>query len=206
MKCASIPSHFSRSDLLLSPVAVSDIMCGDWRSARNSTFSRHTLTMKVLKAATELSSLAAITSPVENRTPFLVRMFSLSCVVQRAAFFEKGIMFDSTRDCIGLVRGIEIDGSDVGHFTIYVASNKSSFTWNTRSWDLSLPRYIRLHFATQSGSWILGGWGHHLKFKLCSADEKGWIGKVDINYIRQKFIGFVETGPQFRETHTLSIH
>lgn len=128
MKCASIPSHFSRSDLLLSPVAVSDIMCGDWRSARNSTFSRHTLTMKVLKAATELSSLAAITSPVENRTPFLVRMFSLSCVVQRAAFFEKGIMFDSTRDCIGLVRGIEIDGSDVGHFTIYVASNKSSFT------------------------------------------------------------------------------
>lgn len=104
---ASIHVNFSHSDLLSSPAAISDVVCSHLGSTGDSPFSPHTHAMKAIKAATELSSLAAISLPVGKHTPFLVCALALSCVVQLAACSDKaGQTLDATRDHIALSLGV----------------------------------------------------------------------------------------------------
>ncbi|KAJ5218228.1 uncharacterized protein N7498_000327 [Penicillium cinerascens] len=104
---ASIHINFSHSDLLSSPAAISDVICSHQGSTGDTPFSSHTHAMKAIKAATELSSLAAISLPVEKHTPFLVCALALSCVVQLAACSDKaGQTLDATRDHIALSLGV----------------------------------------------------------------------------------------------------
>jgi hypothetical protein len=99
---ASIHLNYSRSGLISSST---DVICGHQTSPRDSTFSRHSHATKAVKAANEISSLAAISSPVEKHTPFLTCALALSCIVQLAVV-KVGQMSDANRDRIGLNIGV----------------------------------------------------------------------------------------------------
>ncbi|KAJ5453515.1 uncharacterized protein N7458_004471 [Penicillium daleae] len=104
---ASIYLNFPRSDLLSSPAVASEVICGHHGPISVPAFSHHSHAMKAIKAASELSSLAAIRLPVERHTPFFICALTLSCMVQLAACSVKaGQMPDPSRDRIGLTIGV----------------------------------------------------------------------------------------------------
>ncbi|KAJ5239028.1 hypothetical protein N7468_003647 [Penicillium chermesinum] len=104
---ASIYLNFPRSDLLSSPAVASEVICGHHGPISVPAFSHHAHAMKAIKAASELSSLAAIRLPVERHTPFFICALTLSSIVQLAACSVKaGRMPDPSRDRIGLTIGV----------------------------------------------------------------------------------------------------
>lgn len=104
---ASIYLNFPRSDLLSSPAVASEVICGHHGPISVPAFSHHSHAMKAVKAASELSSLAAIRLPVERHTPFFICALTLSSMVQLAACSVKaGQMPDPSRDRIGLTIGV----------------------------------------------------------------------------------------------------
>ncbi|GLI78974.1 hypothetical protein PoHVEF18_007296 [Penicillium ochrochloron] len=104
---ASIYLNFPRSDLLSSPAVASEVICGHHGPISVPAFSHHAHAMKAVKAASELSSLAAIRLPVERHTPFFICALTLSSMVQLAACSVKaGQMPDPSRDRIGLTIGV----------------------------------------------------------------------------------------------------
>lgn len=104
---ASIYLNFPRSDLLSSPAVASEVICGHHGPISVPAFSHHAHAMKAVKAASELSSLAAIRLPVERHTPFFICALTLSSIVQLAACSVKaGQMPDPSRDRIGLTIGV----------------------------------------------------------------------------------------------------
>ncbi|KAJ5714578.1 uncharacterized protein N7483_011759 [Penicillium malachiteum] len=104
---ASIYLNFPRSDLLSSPAVASEVICGHSGPISVPAFSHHVHAMKAVKAASELSSLAAIRLPVERHTPFFICALTLSSIVQLAACSVKaGQMPDPSRDRIGLTIGV----------------------------------------------------------------------------------------------------
>ena len=104
---ASIYLNFPRSDLLSSPAVASEVICGHHGPISVPVFSHHAHAMKAVKAASELSSLAAIRLPVERHTPFFICALTLSSIVQLAACSVKaGQMPDPSRDRIGLTIGV----------------------------------------------------------------------------------------------------
>lgn len=104
---ASIYLNFPRSDLLSSPAVASEVICGNHGPISVPAFSHHAHAMKAIKAASELSSLAAIRLPVERHTPFFICALTLSSIVQLAACSVKaGRMPDPSRDRIGLTIGV----------------------------------------------------------------------------------------------------
>jgi hypothetical protein len=104
---ASIYLNFPRSDLLSSPAVASEVICGHHGPISVPAFSHHAHAMKAVKAASELSSLAAIRLPVERHTPFFICALTLSSIVQLAACSVKaGSMPDPSRERIGLTIGV----------------------------------------------------------------------------------------------------
>ncbi|KAJ5227587.1 uncharacterized protein N7469_007593 [Penicillium citrinum] len=104
---ASIYLNFPRSDLLSSPAVASEVICGHHGPISVPAFSHHTHAMKAVKAASELSTLAAMRLPVERHTPFFICALTLSSIVQLAACSVKaGQMPDPSRDRIGLTIGV----------------------------------------------------------------------------------------------------
>ncbi|KAJ5690834.1 hypothetical protein N7462_005226 [Penicillium macrosclerotiorum] len=104
---ASIYLNFPRSDLLSSPAVASEVICGHHGPISVPAFSHHAHAMKAVKAASELSSLAAIRLPVERHTPFFICALTLSSIVQLAACSVKaGQMPDPSRDRIVLTIGV----------------------------------------------------------------------------------------------------
>ncbi|CEJ57987.1 hypothetical protein PMG11_06660 [Penicillium brasilianum] len=104
---ASIYLNFPRSDLLSSPAVASEVICGHHGPISVPAFSHHAHAMKAVKAASELSALAAIRLPVERHTPFFICALTLSSMVQLAACSVKaGQMPDPSRDRIGLTIGV----------------------------------------------------------------------------------------------------
>ncbi|KAJ5159428.1 uncharacterized protein N7482_006432 [Penicillium canariense] len=104
---ASIYLNFPRSDLLSSPAVASEVICGHHGPISVPAFSHHAHAMKAVKAASEISSLAAIRLPVERHTPFFICALTLSSIVQLAACSVKaGQMPDPSRDRIGLTIGV----------------------------------------------------------------------------------------------------
>lgn len=104
---ATIYLNFPRSDLLSSPAVASEVICGHHGPISVPAFSHHVHAMKAIKAASELSSLAAIRLPVERHTPFFICALTLSSIVQLAACSVKaGSMPDPSRDRIGLTIGV----------------------------------------------------------------------------------------------------
>ncbi|KAJ5638209.1 hypothetical protein N7490_008088 [Penicillium lividum] len=104
---ASIYLNFPRSDLLSSPAVASEVICGHHGPISVPAFSHHVHAMKAVRAASELSSLAAIRLPVERHTPFFICALTLSSIVQLAACSVKaGSMPDPSRDRIGLTIGV----------------------------------------------------------------------------------------------------
>ncbi|KAJ5388824.1 hypothetical protein N7509_011365 [Penicillium cosmopolitanum] len=104
---ASIYLNFPRSDLLSSPAVASEVICGHHGPISVPAFSHHAHAMKAVKAASELSTLAAMRLPVERHTPFFICALTLSSIVQLAACSVKaGQMPDPSRDRIGLTIGV----------------------------------------------------------------------------------------------------
>lgn len=104
---ASIYLNFPRSDLLSSPAVAAEVICGHHGPISVPAFSHHAHAMKAVKAASELSSLAAIRLPVERHTPFFICALTLSSIVQLAACSVKaGQMPDPSRDRLGLTIGV----------------------------------------------------------------------------------------------------
>lgn len=104
---ATIYLNFPRSDLLSSPAVATEVVCGHHAPISVPAFSHHSHAMKAVKAASELSSLAAIRLPVERHTPFFICALVLSSIVQLAACSVKaGQMPDPSRDRIGLTIGV----------------------------------------------------------------------------------------------------
>lgn len=104
---ASIYLNFPCSDLLSSPAVASEVICGHHGCIQNPVFTRHTHAMKAIKAASELSSLAAINLSVQKHTPFLICALTISCIVQLAACSMKaGQIPEPSRDRIGLTIGV----------------------------------------------------------------------------------------------------
>ncbi|KAJ5894853.1 hypothetical protein N7495_006544 [Penicillium taxi] len=104
---ASIYLNFPRSDLLSSPAVAAEVICGQSGPVSIPAFSHHVHAIKAMKAASELSSLAAIRMPVERHTPFFICALTLSSIVQLAACSIKaGQMPDPSRDRIGLTIGV----------------------------------------------------------------------------------------------------
>lgn len=105
---ASIYLNFPRSDLLSSPAVAAEVVCGNHGPISIPAFSHHSHAMKAVKAASELSALAAIRqTPVERHTPFFICALVLSSIVQLAACSVKaGQMPEPSRERIGLTIGI----------------------------------------------------------------------------------------------------
>lgn len=104
---ATIYLNFPRSDLLSSPAVAAEVICGHHGPISVPAFSHHAHAMKAVKAASELSSLAAIRLPVERHTPFFICALTLSSIVQLAACSVKaGQMPDPSRDRLGLTIGV----------------------------------------------------------------------------------------------------
>ena len=104
---ASIYLNFPRSDLLSSPAVASQVICGHHGPISVPAFSHHAHAMKAVKAASGLSTLAALRLPVERHTPFFICALTLSSIVQLAACSAKaGQMPDPSRDRIGLTIGV----------------------------------------------------------------------------------------------------
>ncbi|BDD62354.1 hypothetical protein MPDQ_001872 [Monascus purpureus] len=104
---ASIYLHFPRSDLLSSPAVAAEVICGHHSQYSVPAFSSHAHAMKAVKAASELSSLAAIRLPVVKHTPFFICALVLSSIVQLAACSVKaGRMPDPSRDRLTLTIGV----------------------------------------------------------------------------------------------------
>lgn len=104
---ASIYLNFPRSDLLSSPAVAAEVICGHHGPISVPAFSHHSHAMKAVKAASELSSLAAIRLPVERHTPFFICALVLSSIVQLAACSVKaGQMPEPSRERIGLTIGV----------------------------------------------------------------------------------------------------
>ncbi|KAJ5256787.1 hypothetical protein N7478_012891 [Penicillium angulare] len=104
---ASIYLNFPRSDLLSSPAVAAEVICGQAGPISIPAFSHHVHAMKAVKAASKLSTLAALRLPVERHTPFFICALTLSSIVQLAACSVKaGQMPDPSRDRIGLTIGV----------------------------------------------------------------------------------------------------
>jgi hypothetical protein len=104
---ASIYLHFPRSDLLSSPAVAAEVICGQSGQCLLPAFSHHTHAMRALKAASELSVLAAMRIPVTKHTPFFICALVLSSMVQLAAYSVKaGQMPDPRRDRLALTVGV----------------------------------------------------------------------------------------------------
>ncbi|KAJ5770580.1 uncharacterized protein N7511_002631 [Penicillium nucicola] len=102
---ASIHLNLSRSGLMGSSAVSVDVICSQQGSHRESAFSLHSHTTKALRAAKEITSLAAISSPVEKHTPFLTCALALSSIVQLAVV-KSGQMSETGRDRIALNLGV----------------------------------------------------------------------------------------------------
>ncbi|KAJ5811301.1 hypothetical protein N7474_007602 [Penicillium riverlandense] len=104
---AAIYLNFPRSDLLSSPAVAAEVICGHHGPISIPAFSHHSHAMKAVKAASELSSLAAIRLPVVKHTPFFICALTLSSIVQLAACSVKaGQMPDPSRDRLTLTIGV----------------------------------------------------------------------------------------------------
>lgn len=105
---AAIYLHFPRSDLLSSPAVAAEVICGHHGPLSIPAFSHHAHAMKALKAASEVSSLAALRHvPVTKHTPFFICAMVLSSIVQLAACSVKaGHMPDPSRDRLALTIGV----------------------------------------------------------------------------------------------------
>lgn len=104
---ATIYLHFPRSDLLSSPAVAAEVICGHSGQCMMPAFSHHAHAMKAVKAASELSTLAAIRMPVTKHTPFFICALVLSSIVQLAAYSVKaGQMPDPRRDRLTLTVGV----------------------------------------------------------------------------------------------------
>ncbi|KAJ5102390.1 hypothetical protein NUU61_004612 [Penicillium alfredii] len=104
---AAIYLNFPRSDLLSSPAVASEVICGHHGPISVPAFSHHAHAMKAVKAASELSSLAAMRLPVVKHTPFFICALTLSSIVQLAACSVKaGQMPDPSRDRLTLTIGV----------------------------------------------------------------------------------------------------
>lgn len=104
---ASIYLHFPRSDLLSSPAVAAEVICGHPGLCMMPAFSHHAHAMKAVKAASEISTLAAMRVPVTKHTPFFICALVLSSIVQLAAYSVKaGQMPDPRRDRLTLTIGV----------------------------------------------------------------------------------------------------
>ncbi|EAW06795.1 Zn(II)2Cys6 transcription factor [Aspergillus clavatus NRRL 1] len=104
---AGIYLHFPRSDLLSSPAVAAEVICGHHGPCSIPAFSHHAHAMKAVKAASEISTLAAIRMPVVKHTPFFICALVLSSIVQLAACSVKaGQMPDPSRDRLTLTIGV----------------------------------------------------------------------------------------------------
>jgi Fungal specific transcription factor domain len=104
---ASIYLHFPRSDLLSSPALAAEVICGQPGQFLPPAFSHRAHAMRALKAASELSALAAMRIPVTKHTPFFICALVLSSMVQLAAYSAKaGQMPDPRRDRLALTVGV----------------------------------------------------------------------------------------------------
>lgn len=104
---ASIYLHFPRSDLLSSPAVAAEVICGHSGTCLMPAFSHHAHAMKAVKAASEISALAALRMPVLKHTPFFICALVLSSIVQLAAYSVKaGQMPDPRRDRLTLTVGV----------------------------------------------------------------------------------------------------
>ncbi|KAH8700137.1 C6 transcription factor [Talaromyces proteolyticus] len=104
---ASIYLHFPRSDLLSSPAVAAEVICGHSGICLMPAFSHHSHAMKAVKAASEISNLAAIRIPETKHTPFFICALVLSSIVQLAAYSVKaGQMPDPRRDRLSLTVGV----------------------------------------------------------------------------------------------------
>ncbi|KAL1969176.1 hypothetical protein VTN77DRAFT_430 [Rasamsonia byssochlamydoides] len=104
---ASIYLHFPRSDLLSSPAVAAEVICGHPGTCMMPAFSHHAHAMKAVKAASEISTLAAMRVPVVKHTPFFICALVLSSIVQLAAYSVKaGQMPDPRRDRLTLTIGV----------------------------------------------------------------------------------------------------
>ncbi|KAL4918357.1 hypothetical protein BDW62DRAFT_67718 [Aspergillus aurantiobrunneus] len=103
----SIYLHFPRSDLLSSPAVAAEVICGHHGPCSIPAFSHHAHAMKAVKAASEISSLASIRTPVVKHTPFFICSLVMSSIVQLAACSVKaGQMPDPSRDRLALTIGV----------------------------------------------------------------------------------------------------
>lgn len=104
---ASIYLHFPRSDLLSSPAVAAEVICGHPGLCMMPAFSHHSHAMRAVKAASEISSLAAMRTPVTKHTPFFICALVLSSIVQLAACSVKARqMPDPKRDRLTLTVGV----------------------------------------------------------------------------------------------------
>ncbi|KAL2214933.1 hypothetical protein M432DRAFT_164331 [Thermoascus aurantiacus ATCC 26904] len=104
---ATIYLHFPRSDLLSSPAVAAEVICGHHGPFMIPTFSHHVHAMRAVKAASEISNLAAMRLPVTKHTPFFICALVLSSIVQLAAYSVKaGQMPDPRRDRLTLTIGV----------------------------------------------------------------------------------------------------
>jgi hypothetical protein len=104
---ASIYLHFPRSDLLSSPAVAAEVICGHSGLCLMPAFSHHSHAMKAVKAASEISNLAAIRMPETKHTPFFICALVLSSIVQLAAYSVKaGQVPDPRRDRLSLTVGV----------------------------------------------------------------------------------------------------
>lgn len=105
---AAVYLHFPRSDLLSSPAVAAEVICGHHGPLSIPAFSHHAHAMKAVKAASEVSSLAALRHvPVVMHTPFFICALVLSSIVQLAACSVKaGYMPDPSRDRLALTIGV----------------------------------------------------------------------------------------------------
>lgn len=104
---ASIYLNFPRSDLLSSPAVAAEVVCGHQGPIGAPAFSHHSHAMKAVRAASELSNLAAIRLPVEKHTPFFICALVLGSIVHLAACSVKaGQMPEPSRERIGLTIGV----------------------------------------------------------------------------------------------------
>lgn len=104
---AAVYLHFPRSDLLSSPAVAAEVICGHHGPLSIPSFSHHAHAMKAVKAASEISTLAAVRLPVVKHTPFFICALVLSSIVQLAACSVKaGQMPDPSRDRLTLTIGV----------------------------------------------------------------------------------------------------
>lgn len=104
---ASIYLHFPRSDLLSSPAVAAEVICGHSGTCLMPAFTHHAHAMNALTAASEISTLAALRTPVTRHTPFFICALVLSSIVQLAAYSVKaGQMPDPRRDRLTLTIGV----------------------------------------------------------------------------------------------------